>query len=119
MNLEQTRIRGDVFCPQVLHHFLHLMGAIIFAIREHVSKLPKIHASGVRGAGMGSIPRSGRLVGNTLRRNLKLVSLNRRRRHFALLLSLVARSPLTSSRRRGSMTYGATLGTPWTTQGSI
>jgi hypothetical protein len=34
---------------------------------------------------MGSVHRPGRLVGYTLRRNLKLVSLNRRRRHLALL----------------------------------
>ena len=89
MNFEQTRIRVDVLCPQLLHHRLHLMGAIIFAIRQNVSKQAKIHDSGVRGAGMGSVRRPGRLVGNTLRRNLKLVSLNRRRRHLALLPALL------------------------------
>src|ERR1700722_19891802 len=28
MNLEQARIRIDVLCPQLLHHRLHLKGAI-------------------------------------------------------------------------------------------
>jgi hypothetical protein len=36
MYLEQTRIRVDVLCPQLRHHRLHLVGPIVFAIREHV-----------------------------------------------------------------------------------
>src|SRR6266446_5395111 len=44
MNLEQTRIRVDVLCPQLLHH-RPLVGPIIFPIREYVSKLAWIHAS--------------------------------------------------------------------------
>jgi hypothetical protein len=44
MNLEQTRIRVDVLCPQLLHH-RPLVGPIVLPIREYVSKLAWIHAS--------------------------------------------------------------------------
>ena len=39
VHLEETRIRIDVVCPQQLHHRRHLVGPIVFAIREHISKL--------------------------------------------------------------------------------
>jgi len=39
VDLEETRIGSDVICPQLLHHRLHLVGPIVFAIREYVSKL--------------------------------------------------------------------------------
>jgi hypothetical protein len=33
-HLEETRIGCNVLCPQLLHHGLHLMKKILFAIRE-------------------------------------------------------------------------------------
>jgi hypothetical protein len=39
VHLEETRIRIYILDPQQLHHRLHLVGPIVFAIREHVSKL--------------------------------------------------------------------------------
>src|ERR1700729_1171208 len=96
MNFEKARIRLDVLYSQLLHQHLNLMGAIIFAIRQHASKLLEIHISRIGGAAMGSVRRPGRLVGYTLRRNHKLVSLNRRRRHLRSCQPLVATSPLTS-----------------------
>jgi hypothetical protein len=77
VHFEETGIRGDVFCPQLLHHRLHFMGPIVFATREHVSKLVWIHGSDVWRARMRSIRSPGWQVDNTLGRNLKLVSSNR------------------------------------------
>ena len=77
VHFEETGIRGDVFCPQLLHHRLHFMGPIVFAIREHVSKLVWIHGSNVWRARMRNIRSPGWQVDNTLGRNLKLVSSNR------------------------------------------
>ena len=78
VHLEETRICIDVVCPQQLHHRLHVVGPIVFDIRRHISELAYIDCSGVRGARMWCVRRPGRLVGNTLRRNFKLVSANRR-----------------------------------------
>jgi hypothetical protein len=60
VHFEESRIRGDVLCPQLLHHRLYLMGPIIFAIRQHVPELAWIHCSGVRSASMRSVYRAGR-----------------------------------------------------------
>jgi hypothetical protein len=38
-HLEETRIRVDVVCPQQLHHRRHLVGPIVFAVREHICEL--------------------------------------------------------------------------------
>ena len=58
VHFEETGIRGDVFCPQLLHHRLHFMGPIVFAIREHVSKLVWIHGPtyGAPGCGIYAAP---------------------------------------------------------------
>jgi integrase len=77
VHLEETRICIDVVCPQQLHHRLHVVGPIVFDIRGHILELAYIDCSGVRGARMWCVRRPGRLVGNTFRRNFKLVSANR------------------------------------------
>src|SRR6185295_15807981 len=77
VHFEETGIRGDVFGPQLFHHRLHFMRPIVFAIREHVSKLAWIHVSGVWRTWMRSILSPSWQVDNTLGPNLKLVSSNR------------------------------------------
>ncbi len=98
VHFEETGIRGDVFCPQLLHHRLHFMGPIVFAIWEHISRLAWIHFSCARRTWVRSIRSPGWQVDNTLGRNLKLVSSNRRG-HSA------ARAQFTH-RRRSATTVG-------------
>jgi hypothetical protein len=101
VHFEETRICGDVLCPQTLHQCLDFFGPIIFTIWERASKFGQAHASGVWGAGMRSVGRPRRFVGNTLWRNLKLVLLNRRRRHVAILVGFFVVGGQLRTCRRG------------------
>jgi hypothetical protein len=57
-HLKETRIRIDVVCPQQLHHRRHLVGPIVFAIREHISELAKfiVPECGAPGCGVYVAP---------------------------------------------------------------
>src|ERR1700688_4342312 len=48
--IEGGRIRLDVFRPEALHHFLHLVGSVVVAVRQPVAQLPEVQVSGQRTA---------------------------------------------------------------------
>jgi hypothetical protein len=52
----------DVFRPEPLHHFLHLVGPVIVAVLQLVAQLPEVHISRMGATGMRRERRSRREV---------------------------------------------------------
>jgi hypothetical protein len=43
--IEGGWIRLHVFCPAALHHFPHLVGSVVVAVRQPIVQLPEVQVS--------------------------------------------------------------------------